>query len=92
VLLVQRKSRGPGVLLLLAWLLSYPILALANGFVVTFILKHLLYMLPALAILGAVGLDTLSGHRWGRWIAVAVVMLVVWQGLAYEVSHIARFE
>lgn len=89
-LLVKRgRAAENGLILLLAWLLAYPILALANGFVVTFIMKHLLFMLPAIAILGGVGLGALSEQRWGRPIALGVVLFVAWQGLSTEVYQIA---
>ncbi len=66
--------------LLLAWLLTYPLLALASAYVVTFIVKDVLYMLPALAVLSGVFLGRVSRYRWGGAVAAALLLLVLWQG------------
>ncbi|NJN66604.1 MAG: hypothetical protein HC884_07750, partial [Chloroflexaceae bacterium] len=85
----EDKDAGSGVpLLLLAWGLSYPLLALMNTYVVTFILKHVLYLLPALAVLAGLLLGRLSRYRWGGVVAVVLVALVFWEGVQAEFDAI----
>ena len=74
--------------LILCWWITYLPLALANGYVVTLILKHILYMLPALAFLNGLLLGRMAQRRWGRVVAIAIVLLVCWQGLASELRAI----
>lgn len=67
--------------LLLAWLLTYPPMGLMSAYVVTFIIKDVLYLLPALAVLAGLFLGRVAQRRWGRVVAGAVTALVGWQGL-----------
>jgi hypothetical protein len=87
------KDTGAGSgapLLLLAWGLSYPLLALMNTYVVTFILKHVLYLLPALAVLAGLLLGRLSRCQWGGVVAAVVVALVFWEGVVAELDAIVH--
>jgi hypothetical protein len=89
LLMTQRRSRRVegARTLFLAWWMTYLPLALANGYIVTFILKHVLYMLPALAFLDGVLLGRLAQRRWGRVVAIAIVVLICCQGLMREVTE-----
>ncbi len=75
-------------LLLLAWGLTFPLMSLMSRYVVTFILKDVLYMLPALALTGGVFLGQVMQRRTGRLIAAVVVAMVCWQGLTLELHAI----
>jgi hypothetical protein len=76
-------------LVLLAWGLAFVPLALADAYIVTFILKHLLHILPLLALLGGLLLGGLTRRRAaGRVVALVVLALVLWQGLVLEVDVI----
>jgi hypothetical protein len=87
----EDKDAGSGApLLLLAWGLSYPLLALMNTYVVTFILKHVLYLLPALAVLAGLLLGRLSRCRWGGVVVAVVVALVFWEGVVAELDAIVH--
>jgi hypothetical protein len=82
----QRRAAGGAVLL--AWATTYPLLALIDAHVATLILKHVLYILPLVAILVGLTLGRLATRRWGWVVAAAVVGLVVWQGLIIETQLI----
>ncbi len=75
-------------LLLLAWGVTFPIMALMSRYVVTFILKDVFYMLPALALTGGVFLGQVMQRRTGRLIAAVVLAMVCWQGLTLELHAI----
>jgi hypothetical protein len=76
-------------LVLLAWGLAFVPLALADAYIVTFILKHLLHILPLLALLGGLLLGGLTRRRAaGRVVALVVLALMLWQGLVLEVDMI----
>jgi hypothetical protein len=75
-------------LVLLAWGLAYVPLALADEYIVTFILKHVLHLLPLLALLGGLLLGRLAQNRAGLLLAGAVLALVCWQGVLLELDLI----
>jgi hypothetical protein len=76
-------------LLLLAWVLTYPPMALMSEHIVTFILKDVLYMLPAIAVLCGLFLGKLARYRGGRAVAAVILALVVWEGVRLELHAIA---
>jgi hypothetical protein len=89
LLLTRRNShRTRASVLVGAWLLAYIPLALANGFVVTLILKHLLYMLPVTAMLGGLLLGKFAQRPAGRFLAAALLAFVFWQGLVEVLEHV----
>lgn len=67
-------------LLMLAWVLVYPIFAFFDYYV-PLVEKHALHLLPALAILAGLLLARLARYRWGRIVTLALLALVIWQGL-----------
>jgi hypothetical protein len=75
-------------MLLLAWGFTYVPMALASAYVVTFILKDVLYLLPLLALLGGVLLAALARRRVGVLVVAALVALVAWEGLLLELHAI----
>jgi uncharacterized membrane protein len=75
-------------LVLLAWGLAYVPLALADEYVATLILKHLLHLLPLVALLAGLLLGALARWRAGRVVAGALLALVFWQGLLLEMDLI----
>jgi hypothetical protein len=89
-LLLTRRSnyRTHANVLIGAWLLAYIPLALANGFVVTLILKHLLYVLPVTALLGGLLLGKLAQRPAGRLLAAALLTFVFWQGMIEVFEHL----
>lgn len=90
VLMQHTRPRSHAKTLLLAWLLTYLPMALASEYVVTFILKDVLYMLPVLAILGGILLGTIARRRGGMVVALAIVVFVAWQGLLFELDAIVH--
>ncbi len=92
LLAVGRLSRRADYsrLLLLAWCLTYIPFALADEYVVTLILKQLMYILPALAILGGLLLGQLARRRRGAIVACTILALVCWQGLLLELDAIVH--
>lgn len=77
-------------LLLIAWVLTFPPMSLISEMIVPFILKDVLYLLPALAILAGLFLGGIVQRRAGRIVAAAAVALVVWQGLLLEYDSIVH--
>ncbi len=75
-------------MLLLAWGLTSVPMALASAYVVTFILKDVLYLLPLLALLGGVLLAGLARRRVGVLVVAVLVALVAWEGLLLELHAI----
>lgn len=80
----QRYAR----LLLSAWFLTYLPMALASKYVVTFILKDLLYLLPALALLSGLLLGEFERYRWGKICAKLIIGLIFWEGIVLELHEI----
>lgn len=74
-------------LLLLAWGLTYPPMALTSEYVVTFIVKDVLYLLPALAVVAGLFAGRLAQRRWGQVVALALIGLVAWDGVT-RVLHV----
>lgn len=72
---------------LLAWCAAYPPFALADAYV-PLVAKHVLHLLPAIAVLGGLLLEDLGRRRSGIALAGAAVALICWQGLALEVHQI----
>lgn len=68
-------------ILLLAWCAAYPPLALVDRYIATLILKHILYVLPILAIFGGLFLGKLVQRRWGNAVAGALLGLIFWETL-----------
>ncbi len=80
--LTRLSPRGRDTrLVLFAWAGAFVPLALADEYVVTFILKHILHILPVLAVLGGVFLGRLSRQRGGHVLVWALLALTGWQGL-----------
>jgi hypothetical protein len=80
----QRTPRQPARdvgLWLLAWSATYPLMALMSRYVVTFILKDVLALLPFIALTGGVFLGHLLQRRIGRVVVAAIGAFVSWQGL-----------
>jgi hypothetical protein len=77
-------------LVVLAWGLAYVPLALADEYIVTFILKHILHLLPLLALLGGLLLGRLAQQRAGLLLAGALLALVCWQGVLLELDLIVN--
>jgi hypothetical protein len=87
----RRSETGHAArLVLLAWGLAYVPLALADEYIVTFILKHVLHLLPLLALLGGLLLGRLAQHRAGLLLASALLALVCWQGVLLELDLIVN--
>lgn len=92
LLLARRLGTRAGYvrLLLVAWLLSYLPAALGDEYLVTFILKHLIFLLPLCAILGGLLLGRLAQRRWGLLVAVVLLAVLGWQGLLMELDVIVN--
>ncbi len=75
-------------LLLIAWFLTYLPMALASKYVVTFILKDVLYLLPALALLSGLLLGEFERYRWGKISAKLIMGLIFWEGFVLELHEI----
>lgn len=75
-------------LLILAWLATYPLMTLMSRYVVTFILKDVLYMLPLLALLSGLLLGRLARCRWGMVVVGAILATVFWESLQQELHAI----
>lgn len=84
------RPRHQAKTLLLAWFLTYPPMALASEYVVTFILKDVLYMLPALAVLSGIMLGQIARRRGGVVVAIAIVVFIAWQGVLFELDAIVH--
>ena len=82
------NTRKGGTLLLIAWAATYPLMALTSEYVVTFILKDVLYMLPALAILGGLLLGKLAHYRMGKLVVTLLLAFIGWQGITLEIHAI----
>lgn len=67
--------------LIASWLLTYPFLALASAYVVTFIVKDVLYMLPAVAVCGGIFLGQIARYRVGKLVTGIMILLVGWEGV-----------
>jgi hypothetical protein len=93
-LLLALRRAGPRArytrLLLLAWCAAFVPFALADEYIVTFILKHLVHLLPALAVLGGVLLGRLAQRRAGMLVCSALLALVLWQGVLLELDVIVN--
>jgi hypothetical protein len=74
--------------MVVAWLATYPLLAWASAFVVTFILKDVLYLLPLLALLSAVLFGKLLRRRRGKIVVGAVLLSLLWQTLSIEMHAV----
>lgn len=77
-------------LLCLAWVATYPFLALASTFMMTFNWKDVLYILPLVSILAGLFLGKLTQRRGGGIIAGAIVLLVFWYGMDLMVHQIVH--
>jgi hypothetical protein len=77
-------------LVLFAWGAAFIPLALGDEYVVLFILKHVLHILPVLAIFGGLLLGWLARWRAGAVVAYAILALVFWQGLVLELDVIVN--
>lgn len=87
-----QRVRSTG-LLLLVWALAYLPFALIDEYVVTLILKHVLHLLPLLAVLGGLLLGRLahpSAGRAGRLVVGLVLAWVGWQGLVLLVDVVTN--
>ncbi len=75
-------------LVLACWALAFVPMALADELVLTFILKHLLHLLPIVA--GGVGLllAWLSYYRTGRLVAGLLLAWLGWQAVLFNVDAI----
>lgn len=93
-LLLALRRAGPRAhdtrLLLLAWCAAFVPFALADEYIVTFILKHLVHLLPALAVLGGLLLGRLAQRRAGMLVCGALLALVLWQGVLLELDVIVN--
>jgi len=61
---------------------------LASKYVVTFILKDVLYLLPALALLSGLLLGEFERYRWGKISAKIIIGLIFWEGFVLELHEI----
>ncbi len=77
-------------LVVVAWVGAFVPLALADEYVVTFILKHILHILPMLALLGGLLLGRLWRYPAGRAVALVVLAWVLWQAAVLEVDVIVN--
>ncbi len=87
------RLRGPRVyagLVLAAWSLAYLPFALLDEYIVTLILKQVLWLLPMLAILAGLTLGRMQHSRAGRWLTAAVLLWIGWQGMVL-LSELVRF-
>lgn len=85
---VPRGTARDARLVLACWALAYIPMALADELVLTFILKHLLHLLPVVAAGVGVLLAWLSPSRAGRLVAGLVLAWLGWQAVLYNFDAI----
>jgi len=90
LLLRLRGTRVYAGLVLAAWSLAYLPFALLDEYIVTLILKQVLWLLPMLAIFAGIPLGRMQHSRAGRWLTAAVLLWTGWQGLVL-LSELVRF-
>lgn len=93
LLLVEARQGGRGMAarpLLLAWCITYVPMALMSAYLVTFILKDVLYLLPATAVAAGIFAGRLARSRAGSVVVGVLVALVFWEGLLLELDAIVH--
>jgi hypothetical protein len=76
--------------LFIAWAATYPFIAFASMHMMTFNWKDVLYMLPLVSIFAGLFLGKLAHRRWGGIIAVAIILFVFWDGMAFMAHQIVH--